>query len=434
MKAIHSTAFLCGCFSLREKLTPITSIDPKWEKVLKTKDEKSMMEKFYYPEFVDFCYQDQTSKSAKGMERYIFPVDTNIEISLPKGKRHTLFIKDIRLFILPYNLLIYAIHITQDGADLDDITASLSVLRNVSDYKKELINDSWGVILQPIVDIYKQTSSTYTATDKEETFRYFDLMENGNKLKLFQIVEIESKGIEEKEQNELLFELGTLAPIGSYNNNSFSSPSQEYFNRIMGQNRISVFNNWKALSLFDTFTILSYPTNSYLLENWTNSYFGMIYIHSLFLKFYLFRMNILFRKKASKISYLEKEFLAFERNCCFHKISYNFLPLEFYESLDIGLEINEERKQLYHMIEQEKNIQDKEGDRKMNNLLFFLTCLTIFSTVWDFSCLFNQIYPYQEGLGSDVLGYRLVTSILLLFVIIIILGYRLTGNIRKKRD
>jgi len=101
-------------------------------------------------------------------------------------------------------------------------------------------------------------------------------MENGNKLKLFQIVEIESSKLTEKEQDELLFELGTLAHIDSYNGNSFTSPSQEYFDKIMKHNKISVFNNWKGLSLFDTFTVLSYPTHQYLLDNWANYYFGQL--------------------------------------------------------------------------------------------------------------------------------------------------------------
>ena len=414
MRAIHNTAFLCGCFSTKKGLD---SIDLKWEKSLMTENDKSVMEKFYYPEFVSFCYPSAGNEK-NGMVRYVLAVDKNIELNL-KGKQCPVLVKNISLFILPYDLLIYAIQVTQDGAGLDDITLSLSVLRNISDYKDELLQNGWGEVLEPVVEVYKSA-----AASKQGVFRYFDMMENGNKLKIFNIVEIESEKMKENKQSELLFELGTLAPINSYNNNSFSSPSQEYFDKIMNKNKISVFNNWKGLSLFDTFTVLSHPTNQYLLDNWSNYYFGMIYIHSLFLKFYLFRMNILFRTKAIEASSLEREFLKFELNCCFHKISYNFLPLEIYQSLDTGLEINEERKQIYRKIAQEKNIQEKEGDRKMNNLLLFLTCLTVFSTVWDFSCLFNEIYPYEETIGSTVIGYRLVASILLLIVLVIIIFNR----------
>ena len=422
MKAIHNTSFLCGCFSIKENPVTITLIDPQWKRILKTEAEKLMLEKFYYPEFVNFCCLDEASSSGEGIDHYVFPLDINVTLDLSNEKQYTLFVENIELFILPYNLLIFAIRVKQDGSELDDITKSISILRNISDYKENLLLSSWKNVLAPIKEIYKSnTSSNYN----DDTFSYFNLMEYGNKLKLFQILEIESIKQSEQEQDNLLFELGTLTPINSCGTNSFFSPSSEYFDKIMKNNKISVFNNWKGLSLFDTFTILSYSTNSYLRDNWTNYYFSMIYVHSLFLKFYLFQMNMLFRKKNSKISSLECEFREFERRCCFHKISYNFLPLEFYRSLDVGLEINEERQKLYHKLEQEKNIQEKEGDRKMNSLLFYLTCLTIFSTIWDFSCLFNQVYPYEKSMGSTVFGYRLVTSILFSLTILSILIYSL---------
>ena len=415
---------------MRKNPSAVTSIDSRWEKVLKTKEEKSIMEKFYYPEFVNFCYQDEAPATMKGMERYVLPVNIDVEINLSKEKRHTVSISNIDLFILPYNLLIYSVQVVQDGAELNDITAALAVLRNISDYKEELIQGTWGQVLAPVVELYKRLAPMPSANyQQNDAFRYINLMENGNKLKIFQIFEIEPTAIKEKGQNELLFELGTLAPVNSYNTNSFSSPSQDYFDKIMEQNRISVFNNWKGLSLFDTFTILSYPMPSYLLSNWINVYFSMIYIHSLFLKFYLFRMNILFRKKTAKIAHLEKEFVEFERNYCFHKISYNFLPLEIYKSLDVGLEINEERTQLYHMIAQESDTQEKSANNKINYLLSFLACLTIFSTIWDFCCLLNEMYPYEDSVGSSTLGYRIVvSSVLALLLCSIIVINRLVSK------
>jgi hypothetical protein len=428
MNVIHNTAFLCGCFSIKEKPKAIESINPKWEKKLKTEKDISMLEKFYYPEFVNFCYQSKGSIREESIKRYLFPINQQLTICLRENHTHTFSVSNIKLFVLPYQLLIYAIEIVQDGADLNDITASLSILRNISNYKDDLIKSGYGEILAPIVEIYHSISAVSNTHSSDDCFSYSKLIENGNKLKLFQIIEAELADLDERKQDELLFELGTLAPIGSCGSDYGASPSQEYFNKIMKQNKISIFNNWKGLSLFDTSTILSRPTQSYLFDSWKDDYFGMIYIHSLFLKFYLFRMNILFRKKNTQASSLEKEFLTFERDCCFHKISYNFLPLEIYQSLDTGLEINEERTQLYHLIAQEKNIQEKEGDRKMNNLLFILTCLTIFSTVWDFTCLFNELYPYEVFLGSTIFGYRVITSALLSLVFLVILLYRVAGK------
>jgi hypothetical protein len=418
MKATHSTAFLCGCFSIKEK-NSANLLSTEWTLIEKKAEERALLQKFYYPEFVDFCFKEKNSPK-RGITRYVFPKNEKITLALPKNKSQEIIVKNIELYLLPYNLLIYAIQIDLDGADLDDITLTLSVLRNITDYKEELLS-TWGKIVDPIVEVYKLLAQDPKTSESDGSVRYSDLMENGNKLKIFQIVEVESEGMSEEQQKKLLFELGTLAPINSYDANSSSSPSSDYFNKIMKENKISIFNNWKALSLFDTFTFLSQPAPAYIRENWVSAYFSMIYIHALFLKFYLFRMNILFRKRKTDAARLEEEFAEFECNCCFHKISYNFLPLEIYEGLDVGLEINEEKNQLYRLIEQEKNIQEKKGDQRMNSLLFILTCMTVFSTIWDFCCLLDQIQPYEQSLGSSVLGYRVAASTILLILLIFII-------------
>ena len=83
--------------------------------------------------------------------------------------------------------------------------------------------------------------------------------------------------------------------------------SPSYLEEVLHKSKISFYNNWSALSLMDTFTILSFKAPGWLLNNWTDTYFRLIYIHSLFLKFYLFRLNIRFRKNLSDISQLEDE-------------------------------------------------------------------------------------------------------------------------------
>ena len=95
-----------------------------------------------------------------------------------------------------------------------------------------------------------------------------------------------------------------LMRVGS----SAVSSSPEYFGRIMGNNRISIYNNWKALALFDTFTMLGHDVPDWLRQNWIDNYFNMIYVSLLFNKLYLFRLNILFRKRLRKIDRLEREF------------------------------------------------------------------------------------------------------------------------------
>ena len=156
--------------------------------------------------------------------------------------------------------------------------------------------------------------------------------------------------------------------------------------------------------------------------NWRSSYFRMIYLHSLFLKFYLFRLNMRFRKGCFKASALDDELLAFENKYCFHKISYNFLPLQIYKAIDRSFEISEEREQLYHLIAMESRQAEEKNDRKVNSLLLFLTLLTMFSTIWDTTSLLNELYPYSDYVGSSVIGFRAATSLISLLILAVISG------------
>lgn len=425
MEAKCHISFLCGCFSLKSAQLKINSLDPCWNRIYSTKEQLDEYTKFYYSEFVDFCLQTTETASARNISKYRMSVEQECSVFLFGRKQYSLTIKDVSLYVMPCNMLIYAIQVEQNGADLNDVTATLAMLRNVSRYSEESVGAPFLEVMQQLDNVYRHCAETSLASSGKKIGDYSHLVENGNKLKIFQMVELAATKITAQEHNELLFELGTLAPIGTYGVQSVQSASPEYFTSLMENNKIAIFNNWKALSILDSFTIVGLEIPPYLLGNWQKDYFEMIYLHSIFLKYYLYRTNLFFRKGLREISSLVEEFIEFERSYYFHNISYNFLPLEIRKSLDAGLAINEEKEQLYHLIEQEKDMREKRDDRKMNNLLFFLTCLTMFSAVWDSSCLFDQLYPYEAVLGSTVIGYRFVAYSFFTFILIAILVNRL---------
>ena len=95
--------------------------------------------------------------------------------------------------------------------------------------------------------------------------------------------------------------------------------------------------------------------------------------------------------------------------------------------IDKALEINEEKEILCHEIELENQRNEKESDKRMNNLLFFLTCITMFSTVWDATCLLDQLLSYEGVMGDTVTGYRtfsLGLSVIIVVIAILILHRR----------
>ena len=239
---------------------------------------------------------------------------------------------------------------------------------------------------------------------------------------VFQIVSAEPADGDERDK--LLFELATVAPAGSYDAKSLDSPSEAYFRKLLDENSLSVYNNWKCLALSDTLTILCSECPEWLISNWKNDYFGLIYIWQLFRRNYLFRLTRRFRYERENVASLERESVDFERNCSFHRISYNFLPEEFSACVARGLRIEKEKNELYHMIAQEESAGEKRADNRMNSLLFFMTCLTMASTIYDTCCLLQELLPYDTTIGSSVTGFRLVTSLMLTIVLAALLIYR----------
>jgi hypothetical protein len=263
------------------------------------------------------------------------------------------------------------------------------------------------------------------------------LVENGNKLRVYQVINTTDATLrpeDDEARSMLLYQLGTLSKVTKDGETDEYSVAEDYLKRIMDENRITVFRNWDALALMDTFTMHAYGLSPGIIDNWQGTYFRMIYLHALFQKCYLFNLNARFRQSLrkslspfarlrgllnvsnSEIGELTEEYEQFERWCCFHKISYNFLPLELNEAIDKGLEIGEEQEQLAGVLEKEKNRRDAANDKMVNTLLFCLSILTLASAIWDLTCLLDQMYPYSDYLGSTILGYRTVTLLVLLLL------------------
>lgn len=420
MNKFHQSAFLCGYFNVTMQEKRAFRFPEGWKELVYPHDVVEEYKKFFYPEFVDF----NLSVDKPGcIHSYRYEIQQDISFCYD-NKEIYFYCKNITAYVMPYNILIYSIEIEQETGELDRITRMMSSLRAVMYYKEDEHSQFIEVVIKPILELYSLTNGG------KDPVGFDRLVENGNKLKIFQIINSDSfLDISEESKDVLLFELGTLSKIGAYEKHEDNGISTGYLTSVLQKNKVSFYNNWSALSLLDTFTILSVKAPSWLLENWVDTYFRLIYIHGLFLKFYLFRLNIRFRKDADKISKLEDELVEFESTYCFPKISYNFLPLEIYKIIDTGLEISEERSLLYHLIDVENQRREKKNDKKVNKFLIFLTLLTMFSTLWDSSCLFNELYPYSEYVGSTVAGYKMVVSFLSLIIVIVII---LIFNKKKK--
>lgn len=409
------TAFLCGHFSMSCP-RPAEVLSPHWIHVLHNPEDEKEDRRYFYPEFVEFCYG---SGRNAGMDIWRMPVGREVP-ALSWGGNCPVLLKELTLYLLPYDIVVYSLETYIESSDMNDFTSAMSRLRTLSFYDRERCPELYESAAVPLTEAFRKLSP---GSGRTGTVSFGSLLENGNKLKIFQITNASGlSALDSRRKDFLLFELGTVSRIGSCENKGSDGIAEEYIDGLLAGGKLCFYNNWTALSLFDTFTILADNAPDWLVMNWRSSYFRMIYLHSLFLKFYLFRLNMRFRKGCFKASALDDELLAFENKYCFHKISYNFLPLQIYKAIDRSFEISEEREQLYHLIDMESRQAEEKNDRKVNSLLLFLTLLTMFSTIWDTTSLLNELYPYSDYVGSSVIGFRAATSLISLLILAVISG------------
>lgn len=397
--------------------------DGCWQSVDIDEEACAKSSKFYYPEFVDFCF----GKNKNSINRFTKDVKQKIAVAVGNGaNQHTVDVSvpNITFYQAPFGLALFAIRVDID-ASANDITAAISRLRSV-DTLAESNADFVTLVLDPLMELYRKYAiAAATIAGKDNSSCYQSLVEYGNKLKAFQIAVIDYSEWDNESSDKMLFELGTLAPIGSYNPEDDYSSSKSYFDSIMNNGKVSVFNNWKALALFDSFTMLGHNISENTVANWIENYFGMIYISELFVKFYLFRLNNDFRINHKNAGKLLEQFDDFEYSCWFDNVSYNFLPRLVQRSMEQGLEILTEKERLYQMIAQRKNSREERDNQRMNNLLFYLTLFTTFSMVWDASSLFNEMYPFETYMGSHIEGFRIVSYAMMLIVLVLIMTTKL---------
>lgn len=432
------TANLCGYFSRNNSISSSSMAQNGWSKSDLTQTEIAGLKRVFYPEFVDFC-----SNTENGTESWTKNINQELQITA-FGKELSFHLISLSIFFMPLGMTLFAIKIEMNGNDLNDATAVLSSLRAIDFYQPNTHSAFITAALLPIKEVFQQI-----VTAKGE-FTYPMLIENGNKFRVFQIYNITGENppsfsIDEyakdgiSSQDVLLYQLSTLSKVTTDFNEY--SPSPAYLSKVVADSRISIFQNWQALALNDTFTVLAHNLAPSMVSNWQDCYFRMIYLHSIFEKSYLFQLNKQFRTainesssifgrllksmglQESSMATLIRDYQYYERWCVFHEISYNFLPIEINAAIDHGLCISKEQESLNKVLENEKNRQEEANARVENTLLFSLSILTLASCIWDLSCLLDQMFPYDAYLGSSILGYRSVS--LLVIFIFTILVYKL---------
>ena len=365
---------------------------------------------FYMPEFATFMTRD--------MKRYSYPIDKTCALRFDDGTTD-FKIDGLHLWMAPFNLVLFAIEISFEKIEFNLMTRAVYVLRNCNRYN-ELQKDFIQTALRPIIDLYNQL----TLNNLKPEGNLCAMIEPGNKFKLFQAVSL-AEPLENDNADYLLYDAATVA---KHIPNSLGNNSGTYYQHIMDNYSISVFKGWKGLALLDTYTMLSIDTPEWVIKNWKDDYFGMIYIYQLFRKVFIYNVNLRYRKRSEDVEVLESQLDEFEQLYGFSSVSYNFLPNLINDAIEKSLDTRQDSEQLNKMISMEMEKRQQRSDERTNQFLTFLTCLTIFSAIYDFSSLVNESFDFSHFFSNTMLGFRAVSLILLLIVaiayLVVLLRYR----------
>ncbi len=204
-------------------------------------------------------------------------------------------------------------------------------------------------------------------------------------LKLYSQIDLEDK-IPEKEMDCLLYDMGNVSVIGSAKGEGIFAPSDTYLKEQLTSNKISVFKNWSAMALYDTFTRISidFPDT---FKSWEYDYFNL-YIHCIYIKFFMYLTN----SELSDITIVDKRtekirnrFIEFINDYHHSHISYKFLPDLLQDKLLYSLEIQSEIEKMETKIQRINEQFQEKREKSFNIALIVITLLSVFSVIYDLS-------------------------------------------------
>ena len=309
------------------------------------------------------------------------------QLDVLEGYKMTL--KGLHVYCFPLDITLFAIEIDDSGSSLDDLALAHSRIRELPSKWEEFLVEFTDA-LKPIKDLVPNGNVK-------------DLVTRGNKLKIFQIVLVESSDWTE----EHLYEIATCSPINIVGTSHIQAPSDEYFNSMIDNNTIAPFKDWKSMSLRDSFTALFKEERSFDEIKWINSYYRLIYLRVLVQKTFLSSKNVQYRLNQSS-SHLMRDLTRMEQYYFYDSISYNFLPDLLNSHMEKGLGINNERAEL--------SAQIKESESKNNNTLTgIVSAFAVFSIAYDFYGILKAITSSESPIMPFVIG--LIASLSILYII-----------------
>ena len=196
--------------------------------------------------------------------------------------------------------------------------------------------------------------------------------------KSYTIIDLDDTGVLNNIDN-LLYDLGNMSELGSASGKGAYAPSGSYFTEQMKNNKISVFKNWSALCLFDTFTKISFNMKD-SFKVWEYDYFN-IYINTLYIKSFMYLTNTELSdvtKATRQTSEIKDKFVEFINDYYLSHISYKFLPNLLYNKILHAMEIHTEIEKMETKIQRINESFQKKREITLNKALTVIIFLSLF--------------------------------------------------------
>ena len=424
----YSHAFLVGCFNGTVKHSEL--LRRGWQQKMLSKDEYDSRLSMYYKSHIDamteaegqqktdflktihhyqYSYQVIT-KDKKGYDK-IDKMGESVSISLEKGESaitYPFLLCSIDLYFFPFDIILVSIELDDSNSDLDLLTLAHNKLVNWESNINTISDETFRKSLKPLSELLPQEDLS-------------KLVQDGNNLKIFQIVQAEN----EEPKNELLFEIATFSPIGSVKGRTENSHSEEYFNKLMAENSVSTYFNWKGLALVDSFTVLGGLDFEKKIWQWTNLYYPLVYLRCVFEKTFCFSRNNTYRldDQQTSVKKLSEDISRMEKYYFYDNFSYNFQPNLVYDVMVKALDIKAERSELSRQVKErakkEEEEQKEEQEKRFNRILAGVTVFAVISVIWDFCSIVKDAFNIgQEDPDSSYFSWGfIILGAIIIFVL-----------------
>ena len=370
---------------------------------------------YWYPEFRDIFFRKENKETAarilvKSCNEKVTFLRRNQEKEVVKKTQTTINSKEVYLF--PNGLHFFSISFDTTGLSLVDISDLTFSIRNFTAELEGYKESEWVKWVENEVIAGIKIYSTWD----QKTIPVDEY--SGSKFKLYSVVDLEpNDSINQQVIDELLYDIGCVAKIGSAGGKEYFSPSESYYNLLL-KDKISAFNNYAMLPLFDTFTTVGFGilSNDFSHITYNETYFR-IYLFNLFIKYNLYRYNSDMRLDSVKT---RNQFEKFLNNYNISTISYNFLPNLIFEKHRKSMLVEEELAKFEERINRISQSIQEDQQNRMNTLIGIVGLFTSIGSVDPAIALLENA---RETIALQMAPFYTLVILLLIIIAIPVLSY-----------